>query len=111
MRHLSIGLILALVSVAMLVGCGSDSGGGGSVYACNYEKRTTGCGGGDYGAWEAYCYEFDMDDYLEGWTPERVCDKFSGSDTSCAAGCCINIQYQSNEVSKGECNCDEAECI
>jgi hypothetical protein len=111
MRYLIMFGILAVISLTMFASCAEDSGGGGGVYACNYEKRATGCGGIGWGDWEAYSYEFDIDDYVEGWTPERVCDKFSGSDTHCAGGCCIDIQYQNNEVAKGECDCNEVECI
>lgn len=111
MKYLIAAAILAIVSMAVLAGCAGDSGGGGGIYACDYEKRSSACGGGDYSDWEAYCYEFDMDDYLESWTPEMVCDKYSGSDLHCAGSCCIYVDYRNNELSKGGCDCDVAECI
>jgi len=89
-----------LVAAVLLCGCGDGSGG---IYCCTYESRHTGCGGTGWEAWVSQSYEFNIDDYLEGWTPQRVCDKFSGSDTACEASCCIDIQYRNTTLSSGSC--------
>jgi hypothetical protein len=98
---LAILTVCALIVVAVLSACGEEGGG---IYCCTYESRHTACGGGDWTAWESEAYQFDIDDYLEDWTPERVCDKFAGSDTECSATCCINVEYQNNNLSGGECS-------
>ena len=82
-------------------GCGD--GGGGGVYCCTYESRHSACGGGDYTPWETNYYEFNIDDYVEGWSPQDVCAKFSGTDTSCSASCCIYSEDRNNVLSNGPC--------
>jgi hypothetical protein len=102
MRFIPIALLLAVVmgTCVLIAGCGEDGGG---IYCCTYESRHTACGGGDWTAWEAEFYQFNIDDYLEDWTPERVCNKFTGSDTECGGGCCIYVEYSNNNLSSGEC--------
>jgi hypothetical protein len=105
MQIRSIILLCAFVSTtaAAAVGCGGDNGDGGGTYCCRYESRHTPCGGGTYSNWQAEKYEFNIDDYVAGWTPEAVCNKFTGNWTNCEAGCCINGQYRNNTLSSGKC--------
>ena len=93
-------LTLLLGACVTSLGCGEDEGG---VYCCTYESRYSACGGGDYSAWETKYCEFNIDDYVEGWSPADVCDKFSGTDTSCSATCCIYSEDRNNVLSSGEC--------
>jgi len=101
-------VIFLLIFGAILIGgCvqnsqNIDSGLGGS-YSCVYESRHTGCGGKGWSEWKAECYAFNMDDYKEGWTPEKVCGKYAGSDTDCGGGCCIGIEYRNNTLSRNGC--------
>ena len=90
-----------LMSVASVSGCGDDEGGG--IYCCSYESRHTGCGGTGWTDWESKSEQFNIDDYLEGWTPERVCNKYTGNDTECSDTCCINIQLRNNQLTSGPC--------
>lgn len=92
--------MLAVSACLAGLGCGDSTGG---VYCCTYDSRHSACGGGDYTAWETNYYEFNIDDYVEGWTPEQVCDKFSGTDTSCSATCCIYSEDRNNVLSSGSC--------
>jgi len=92
-----IAICFMLISI-MIYGCSESSS-----YSCNYESRHTGCGGKTWTSWEKGCYAFNIDDYKEGWTPEKVCGKFSGSDTECGGGCCIYTEYRDNEISRGGC--------
>ena len=101
LRMPGICTLVFLWSVSLFSLACEDEGGG--VYACNYESRYTGCGGVGWSDWETECYEFNIDDYLEDWTPERVCNKFTGTDTECGGGCCIEVQYQNTELSSGSC--------
>jgi hypothetical protein len=73
------------------------------TYGCAYESRHSGCGGKDWSAWESGCFEFSMDDYREEWTPDRICNEYSGSDTSCSSTCCIYTQYRNTKLSSGGC--------
>ncbi len=103
-KHRIKAWIIGLVGAAALLlasACGDESGG---VYCCTFESRHSACGGGgDYTAWETEYYEFNLDDYLEGWDAQRVCNKFDGTDTACEAGCCINIEDRLLSVSPGAC--------
>lgn len=91
---------LIVVGLLMPTGCGPSDDG---IYACTYETRYSQCGGGNYSAWETECYEFNIDDYQEGWSPERVCNKYTGSDVECGGGCCIYVDYRNNHLSSGHC--------
>ncbi|RLB48055.1 MAG: hypothetical protein DRH23_09445 [Deltaproteobacteria bacterium] len=91
--------LLALGTSLMALGCGDEGG----VYCCTYESRHSACGGGDYTAWATNYYEFNIDDYLEGWSPTDVCDKFSGTDTTCSATCCIYSEDRNTTLSSGSC--------
>jgi len=102
MNHLAV--VLSLGVAAVTAGCGGDEGGG--LYCCTYESRHSACGGGNRTAWETLSYEFNIDDYVEGWTPEQVCAKFSGSDTECAGSCCIDTEQRNNILSGGSCPAD-----
>lgn len=93
-------LLLSLASGLMAWGCGDESGG---VYCCTFESRHSACGGGDYTPWETNYYEFNIDDYVEGWSPNDVCDKFSGTDTNCSATCCVYSEDRNNVLSSGAC--------
>ena len=93
-------LSVLIVACAMVITSCSQ----GSTYCCTYESRHTGCGGVGWSQWETEYYEFDIDDYKEGWTPEQVCNKFTGSDTECGGGCCIEVQYRNNRLSSGGCS-------
>jgi hypothetical protein len=88
---------ILLLVLAIFSGCLEETG----IYSCTYESRSTGCGGKGWKSWKTECYEFDIEDYKEGWTPERVCNKFTGSDTHCAGGCCINSEYRNTRLSRG----------
>jgi hypothetical protein len=93
-------ILMTLVASSPAAGCGDEAGG---VYCCSYESRHSACGGGDYSAWETNLYEFNIDDYLEGWSPADVCDKFGGTDTTCSATCCVHSEDRNNVLSSGSC--------
>jgi len=95
---LAIILLLAIVLVNM--GCIE---GGGSVYSCTYEKRSTGCGGKGWKEWKASCHEFDMEDANDDWTPEKECEDYQGSKTHCAASCCIEVQFRNLQIHNNGC--------
>ena len=92
-----IAICCILISL-MIYGCSESS-----MYSCNYESRHSGCGGKGWSEWKSECYPFNMDDYKEGWTPEKVCQKYSGSDTKCGESCCDYIEYRNNKLSGGGC--------
>jgi len=92
--------LLTLGASLMVLSCGDDAGG---VYCCTYESRHSACGGGDYTDWVPEYYEFNIDDYLDGWSPTDVCNKFSGTDTSCSATCCIYSEDRNNVLTSGTC--------
>ncbi len=97
-----------LVAMGLLgEGCGDILGGSGDgsggTYACSYESRSSGCGGVGWSDWTAQCYQFNIDDYQEGWTPERVCNKYTGSDTECGGSCCIYVEYRNTTLKSGTC--------
>jgi hypothetical protein len=100
-RRFSLALLVALL---VAVGCNTTGPSKSGIYACTYEIRSTGCGGSGWSAWTTECYQFNIDDYVSGWTPTMVCDKFSGSDTECGGSCCINVQYRNNTVKSGKCS-------
>jgi hypothetical protein len=91
-------MVLGLLS-GLIASCGEED----HIYCCSYESRHSACGGGNYTSWETTDYQFDIWDYKEGWTPEDVCNKFTGSDTECGGSCCIYVEYQNNQLSAGEC--------
>jgi hypothetical protein len=93
-------LVLLAMSAAALACC---SDGGGGQQHCSYESRHTACGGSGWGNWTTECYAFNLDDYKEGWTAERVCQKFSGSDSECSTTCCIYVEYRNSTVGSGGC--------
>ncbi len=93
-------VLIAAVTTQLMAGCGEDGGG---IYCCSYESRSTACGGSGWKPWKATNYQFNIDDYKEGWSPTRVCDKFTGSDTECGGSCCINVQYRGNNLAEGAC--------
>jgi hypothetical protein len=99
MKRLLILSALIVASAAVITGCGD-----GSIYCVTYETRHTGCGGVGWSDWETEHYEFNIDDYREDWTPERVRDKFTGSATECGGGCCIEVQYRNTSLSSGGCS-------
>lgn len=91
-------LFSLLFLLIIISGCSENTS-----YSCTYESRHTGCGGKEWTIWVKDCVAFNMDDYKEGWTPEKVCEKYSGTDTNCGGGCCIEIEYRNNMISKGTC--------
>ena len=98
---------IVIPSMFFIEACPIDTGekdGSGTIYACSYEYRSTGCGGVGWSEWTTQCYQFNIDDYQEGWTPERVCNKYMGSGTECGGSCCINYEYRNNVISKGNCS-------
>lgn len=101
-------LFIVLANVAAMVviaGCIGDEGGGeAGYYCCRYETRSTGCGGKGWSDWEKASESFNINDYKEGWTPEKVCDKYTGSRDTCGGGCCITVQYRNNQLSVGSCS-------
>jgi hypothetical protein len=94
-------VLLLLLSAAALPCCGDGSSSG--QQHCTYESRHSPCGGSGFGAWTTECYAFNLDDYKEGWTADRVCQKFSGSDTECSSTCCIYVEYRNSTVGGGGC--------
>jgi hypothetical protein len=100
-RAVMVLVLVVATAVVLVAGCLDDKGG---TYCCRYEERHTGCGGAGWSDWEKATFSFNIDDYKEGWTPERICDQYSGSDTSCGGGCCISIQYRNNQLSGGSCS-------
>lgn len=101
-RSLSaIAIAIALAFGALgFVACGDEGGG---VYCCTYESRHTGCGGSGWTEWETSSEQFNIDDYKEGWSPEDVCDKYTGTWDECGGSCCISGEYRNNVLSSGAC--------
>ena len=102
-------MLFCFVFIALIIpGCCFDvddfNYDDGEIYGCSYESRHSGCGGKDWTAWESECFEFNIEDYKEGWSPERICNQYTGSDTSCSSTCCIYTQYRNNQLSYGGCN-------
>jgi len=93
-------ILVTLGACLLPLGCGDDEGG---IYCCTYESRHSACGGGDYTEWETQYYEFNIDDYVEGWSTADVCDKFSGTDTTCSATCCVYSEDRNNVLTGGPC--------
>jgi hypothetical protein len=91
-------ILILILSSFILFGCTENS-----TYSCIYESRHTGCGGKEWTEWGTECNAFNMDNYKEDWTPEKVCQKYSGTDTNCGGGCCIEIEYRNNQLSKSSC--------
>ena len=91
-------LISFLILITVLSGCIESES-----YSCSYESRRTGCGGKGWSTWESECFEFNMDDYKDEWTPQMVCKKYTGSDTSCGGSCCVYIEYRDNSLSTNGC--------
>jgi hypothetical protein len=102
MRNLFGGAVLAAVLGVMSitgVGCGDDSGG---YYACSYEqRRTEGCSATTWGSWAYECVDFNSDDYYI--TPQEVCANLTSDDLYCEAGCCIDYEHRSIDLSPGTC--------
>ncbi|MBN2067693.1 MAG: hypothetical protein JW744_04455 [Candidatus Diapherotrites archaeon] len=94
----AIFLVGLLVLAIALSGC-TEIGS----YSCRYESRHTGCGGKDWTAWQQECVEFDMEDYVDDWTPQMVCEKYTGSGTHCSETCCIYTEYRNNVFAGGGC--------
>ena len=92
----------ALAAFMMISACGG--GGGGGIYCCTYDSRHSACGGGSWTDWETESFEFNIDDYVEGWTPEDVCGQYDGSDLECGGSCCIYVEYDNNELTDGGCS-------
>ena len=92
---------LSLVLLPLLLAAGCDTSN--SVYCCQYEQRTSGCGGTNFNAWDLRRFTFDIEDYAEGTTPGDVCAAFSGSETETGGGCSIVVEYRENVLSDGEC--------
>lgn len=96
-------LALALACfLALLAAPGCDLAGD-TLYSCSYEVRSTSCSGYGWSEWESRCFDFDLEEYLEGISAEDVCDTFSGSQTECASTCCIDFQYRDNQLSTQPC--------
>jgi hypothetical protein len=94
--------VMALAVSVLALSCGGGDGGG--QQACSYERRSSEtCNHYDWGSWEADCYSFNMDDYVEGVTAQEVCDNLTEGGTTCELDCCIDVQYQNVTVSGGSC--------
>jgi hypothetical protein len=92
---------VSLLCLAPLVGCDDWEQ---TEYRCTFERRATQCGGGNWSAWEAGCVTIDSENLREEWTPERVCSQtYAGSDTHCASGCCIHVEYRNSQLHGGAC--------
>lgn len=100
MRALILVFIVGALAAPCLTACGDDEGG---VYCCTYESRHTACGGSDWTDWESEVDEFNIDNYKDDWTPQRVCDKYTGSWNECSSTCCINGEYRNNTLTRGSC--------
>ncbi len=97
-------VIAGIIAVVAIAGCiGDEDGSGEDTYCCRYEVRSTGCGGKGWSDWKAELQTFNINDYKEGWTPAKVCDKYTGSTTTCGGGCCIFVEYRNNRLSQGSC--------
>ncbi len=94
-------IIPCAIFLVLIAGCGISSGG---MYSCSYESRHTGCGAKGWTDWEEKCENINMDNYREDWTPEKVCGKYSGSDTNCGESCCIYVEYRNTDISRGKCS-------
>ena len=94
--------ICALGAMMVLTACPDSEDDGGGNYACSYEyRRTDGCDGYGFGAWESGCYDINADNY---WiSPEEVCDNMTDGGAWCEAGCCVSSQYQNVSLSSGSC--------
>ncbi len=98
-------LVIASLSGAVFTaGCTGREVGESGYYCCRYESRHTGCGGKTWSSWEKLSENFDISTYKEGWTPEKVCNKYTGSTTRCDGGCCISVEYRNNRLSEGSCS-------
>jgi len=93
-----VAVLLGVVALSG-AGCGADAGG---VYACSYEqRRTEGCSASTWQSWAAECVEFNADDYYI--SPEEVCGNLTSDDLYCEAGCCIDYEHRSIELTQGTC--------
>jgi hypothetical protein len=98
-------VLASLAAATLIAGCTEDfEGNGGDTYCCRYETRYTGCGGKGWSDWEKESYSFNINDYKEGWTPQRVCDKYTGSTESCGGGYCIFVEYRNTRLTRGSCS-------
>jgi hypothetical protein len=102
------GVIMVLLAVTMSACGGSGGGEGGTTYTCTWEERHTACNSGDYYAWTSECYHFDMEDYVEGYTPQQVCDNHtpaSGGPYCSGVGtdfpCCIYKETRNAQLVQG----------
>ena len=74
-----------------------------TIYACSYEQRKTdGCDGQGFEAWVSECFEFDTEDY--NITASEVCGNVTNAGLFCQAGCCIDYEYRSVDLSRGTCS-------
>ncbi|MDN5216473.1 hypothetical protein QQ020_30675 [Fulvivirgaceae bacterium BMA12] len=80
-------------TLAMSFGCSEDEGP--SCFKCVYEKRSTGCGGSGFGAWEEGSSEHDASTIRDDLTPQSYCDLvYPASDLACELNCCISFQFK-----------------
>ena len=107
----------AILAVVVLSACLSASCGvvlddgwdngwdddGWSVFHCTYEERMTSCNSTSFGPWESECRTVDFE-LRDGLTPEGFCQEaYSGSDTECAGGCCMDFEFRNTEAHSGAC--------
>ena len=94
-----VALVLLLASMG-LAACGDD---GPSIFSCTFEQRKTSCGSSSFGEWEAECRTIDFE-LRDGLSPEQFCQNaYSGSDTECGGGCCLDFQFRATEMRSGRC--------
>ena len=91
--------MLALGLVAC-EGFGEDDEG---PFCCRWEERNTGCGNKGWGEWRPGETEMESDSLKVGLTPQAFCDTFDGMSTTCAGGCCINIERRNITLESGAC--------
>ena len=93
-------MLMALLFLPLIVGaCDDDEKN--SCFRCVYEKRTSACGGGSYGAWTDMEITYNTDDIKDGLSKQDVCNLIK-STTHCESTCCIN--YQVRNVKLAPCD-------
>lgn len=95
-------VFVPLLLVGFVTSCGNGDGDGGTQYACSYQKRSSQtCNHYDWGAWQSGCITFNSNDLTV--SPQQYCDNLTTGGTYCAAGCCIDTQYQNKNLRQGTC--------
>lgn len=95
--------MMSVIVALLLAGCsGSGSNGdSGTVYACSYQQRTSGCNNYAYGAWKPGCLQFNSADLVV--TPQQYCSNYTKGGLYCASTCCIDTQFKTVALNAGTC--------